>query len=54
MDTVVATSVPGPTQGQMSFTTKALIAEFLAFDPDRNNNRASVPVQILLTPTKQP
>ena len=52
VDTLVATPVPGSTQDQMSFNTKALIAEFLAFDPDRNNNRASVPVQFLLKPVK--
>ena len=51
--TIVATPVDGlaPAESELSLTTKALVAEFLAFDPDRENNTASLSVQVLVTPS---
>ena len=50
--TIVATPVDdlAPAENELSLTTKALVAEFLAFDPDRENNTASLSVQVLVTP----
>jgi hypothetical protein len=39
-----------PVKSAVNVDVKAMIAEFLAFDPNRNNNSISLRVQILKSP----
>lgn len=50
VNTVLATAVPDFGMTPMKLTTRAMISEYLAFDPDRNNNSASMPVEVLVNP----
>ena len=45
--TVIATPMDEPTQSNITLTAKAVIPEYLAFDPNRENNSATVTVQIV-------
>jgi uncharacterized repeat protein (TIGR01451 family) len=50
VNTVLATAVPDFGMTPMKLTTRATIREYLAFDPNQNNNNVSVPVEILVNP----
>jgi uncharacterized repeat protein (TIGR01451 family) len=55
VNTVIATAVPDPGLTSMTLTTRARITGYLAFDPNRDNNSVSVPLEIIVNPTgKQP
>ena len=44
---IIARPVGNPTTQPLSLNSKAVIAEYIAFDPNRSNNSASVEVTIL-------
>lgn len=44
---IVATPIDNPTSSELSLNSKAFIVEYIAFDPNRNNNSTSVAVTIL-------
>jgi len=48
VDTVIARAVPDPGSTSMTLTTRAMVIEYLAIDPNRNNNSVSVPLEILV------
>jgi uncharacterized repeat protein (TIGR01451 family) len=50
VSTVLATAVPDFGMNPMKLTTNAMIREYLAFDPNQNNNIAYVPVEIRVNP----
>lgn len=51
VNTVIATAVPDPGLTSMKLTTKAMIAEYLGFDPNPDNNSVSVPLEIIVNTT---
>jgi uncharacterized repeat protein (TIGR01451 family) len=51
VNTVIVTAVPDPGLTSMKLTTKAVIAGYLAVDPNLNNNSVSVPLEIIVNTT---
>ena len=50
VNTVLAAAVTDFGMTPMKLTTRAMISEYLAFDPNQNNNSVFVPVEILVNP----
>ncbi len=44
---IVATPIGNPTKTELSMNSIAVISEYIAFDPNRNNNRTSLAITIL-------